>query len=347
VPPRVTLQTVADRLGVSRMTVSNAFSRPDQLSDAMRRKVLAAADELGYAGPDPSARALARGRTGAVGVMLTDRLEYAFTDQLATDFMGAVTAGLAPTGLALTLLTSSGRDDFLPSRDVPLDGAIVYACTTSSHAVDWLQRRKLPVVFVDQEPVDGVACINIDDRGGARQAAQHLVDLGHRQIGVITTIRDVDAGMLDVQTVTAAAFNLRERMLGWLEALSPVGVEPLIVNAGMPSESDGADALQRLLAAAPETTAVLCFSDTIAAQALDHAHAIGRGVPDSLSIVGFDDTRFARTLNPPLTTVSQDIDAKGRAAANALTAAIAGSTDAPHILIPTQLVIRQSTAPPA
>ena len=72
---KVTLQTVADKVGVSRMTVSNAFSRPDQLSDALRTRILAAADELGYVGPDPRARALARGRTGAVGIMITDALE--------------------------------------------------------------------------------------------------------------------------------------------------------------------------------------------------------------------------------------------------------------------------------
>jgi hypothetical protein len=87
---RVTLQTVADRVGVSRMTVSNAFSRPDQLSTALREKVLAAAAELGYVGPDPAARALARGTAGAIGILMTDSLAYAFSDEVATGFLGAV-----------------------------------------------------------------------------------------------------------------------------------------------------------------------------------------------------------------------------------------------------------------
>ena len=115
---RVTLQTVADRVGVSRMTVSNAFSRPDQLSTALREKVLAAAAELGYVGPDPAARALARGTAGAIGVLMTDSLAYAFTDEVATGFLGAVADELAPTGLALTLLTSGVRDEHVPARDV-------------------------------------------------------------------------------------------------------------------------------------------------------------------------------------------------------------------------------------
>src|SRR5215218_7231267 len=98
---RVTLQTIADRVGVSRMTVSNAFSRPDQLSGTLRRTILATADELGYAGPDPSARALARGTSGTVGILLTSSLPSAFHDDVATDFLGAVAEEISPTGLAI------------------------------------------------------------------------------------------------------------------------------------------------------------------------------------------------------------------------------------------------------
>ncbi|MGH8893940.1 MAG: LacI family DNA-binding transcriptional regulator, partial [Actinomycetes bacterium] len=165
---RVTLQTVADRVGVSRMTVSNAFSRPDQLSATLRDRILQAAEELGYVGPDPAARALARGTTGAVGVLLTESLHYAFTDEVATGFLGAVTEELAPTGLALTLLSSTSHDDVVPSRDVAMDGALVYSCDVESAAVSWLIRRRLPLVFVDQAPAPGIPSVNIDDRAGAR-----------------------------------------------------------------------------------------------------------------------------------------------------------------------------------
>ena len=85
---KVTLQSIADRVGVSRMTVSNAFSRPDQLSAHLREKILAAAEEVGYVGPDPAARALARGRVGSIGLLLTDRLGEAFQDAVATEFLG-------------------------------------------------------------------------------------------------------------------------------------------------------------------------------------------------------------------------------------------------------------------
>ena len=103
---RVTLQTVADRVGVSRMTVSNAFSRPDQLSADLRDRILAAADDLGYVGPDPAARALAKGTTGAVGIVLTSLVGSAFSDEVATEFLGAIAAGWPRPGCRLTLLSS-------------------------------------------------------------------------------------------------------------------------------------------------------------------------------------------------------------------------------------------------
>src|SRR5690606_34131971 len=105
-----------------------AFSRPDQLSAELRERILAAAEQLGYVGPDPAARALARGTVGAVGVLLTDRLSDAFQDAVATSFLAAVADALAARGLALTLLTPATGADTVPARDVAVDGALVYVC---------------------------------------------------------------------------------------------------------------------------------------------------------------------------------------------------------------------------
>src|SRR5436309_15668642 len=98
---RVTLQTIADAVGVSRMTVSNAFSKPDQLSASLRDRILAVAEQLGYVGPDPTARALASGTTGTIGLLMSDTLHYTLTDEVAMAFVAAITDELAPTGLAL------------------------------------------------------------------------------------------------------------------------------------------------------------------------------------------------------------------------------------------------------
>lgn len=131
---RVTLQ-VADHVGVSRMTVSNAFSRPDQLSPSLRERILSVANELGYVGPDPTARAQASGAAGTVGLLLSDTPRYALTDEVAMAFLAAVAAELGPSGLALTLLSAAPQGDIAPARDVAFDGALVYSCNPDSTAV--------------------------------------------------------------------------------------------------------------------------------------------------------------------------------------------------------------------
>jgi len=348
---RVTLQTIADQVGVSRMTVSNAFSRPDQLSPALRAQVLATAQELGYVGPDPAARALARGTTGAVGVLLTESLRYAFTDEVAMGFLGAIAEELAPTGLALTLLTSSaGQGDVVPARDVAIDGALVYSCDPKSPAADVLMRRRLPVVFVDQTPVTGVPSVNVDDRAGARAAAQHLVDLGHREVGILSTGVHGPYGLIADPDAVPEAHVTRQRMRGWTDALGAAGITPTVFR--QPHETPDPSAVARLLlSVTPRPTAVLCFSDALAETLVHAAEDIGLKVPRDLSVVGFDDNPLASRMRPPLTTVRQDVAAKGQAATAALKVAMeraqsGGSTRARHVLLPTELVVRASTAAP-
>ncbi len=357
---RVTLQTIADRVGVSRMTVSNAFSRPDQLSDELRHRILSVASELGYVGPDPTARALARGTTGAVGILFTDALEYAFTDEVAISFLRAFVEGLAPTGLAVTLLTTSGRDDVVPARDAAMDGALVYSCRIVSSDRDWLLRRKLPLVFVDQDPVAGIPSVNVDDRSGAHAAAQHLVDLGHRRIGIVSITVDGASGVVDDPLAGPLGHPQRQRMLGWLDALEAAGIRPLVVQTTGNTHAE-ADAAARLLfdaagaAGADRPTGVLCFSDVVALGVIRVAASRGLAVPGDLSVVGFDDSPIAHVGDPGLTTVRQDVSAKGRLAAEALTAAIGraradgaradGRARARHVTLPTELVIRRTTGP--
>jgi DNA-binding LacI/PurR family transcriptional regulator len=310
---RVTLQTVADAVGVSRMTVSNAFSRPDQLSAELRDRVLAAAAELGYVGPDPAARALARGSTGVVGVVFTTDLRIAFSDDVAAAFLGAIVDGLAPSGLSLALLNTGGAGGRIPTRDVPMDATLVFSCAPGSPELDWLVRRGLPLVFVDQQPQPGIPSVNVDDRGGARLAAEHLIELGHRRIGIVTMGGSAPFGM---QVRGAGPLGLHvtdERMRGWHDALDAAGIEPVVVRQPkvpyQPQEY-GRQALGLLLDADPAVTAVLCFADSLAHGVLLAAQDRGLAVPDDLSVVGFDDSALAPSLR--LTTVHQDVDEKGR-----------------------------------
>lgn len=351
---RVTLQTVADHVGVSRMTVSNAFSKPGQLSAALRQRILAAADELGYVGPDPAGRALARGISGAVGILLTDSVTYAFTDEVATGFLAAIADELAPTGVALTLLSTTSSEDIVPARDVPLDGAVVYSCDTSSPALAWLMRRGLPLVFVDQAPAPGITSVNVDDRAGAAAAAAHLVELGHRRIDIVNknmagpygVVLEADAD-LDVDHNVS-----RQRMLGWLDELGDAGIKASVVHQPQSSADDAYAAALLLLAQDDPPTALLCFSDVMANGVVRAAESLGLRVPEDLSVVGFDDGPLASRMRPALTTVRQPVAEKGHTAAAALTALIerakseTAKSRARHFVLPTELIVRDSTAPP-
>jgi DNA-binding LacI/PurR family transcriptional regulator len=332
---KVTLQSIADRVGVSRMTVSNAFSRPDQLSADLRSRILAAADELGYVGPDPAARALARGRTGSVGLLINGSLSEAFEDAVSAEFLASVADALARQGMALTLLPSSDDPSFVPARDVAVDGALVYICDPTSPDIGWLERRNIPVVVVDHNVSDGVASVNVDDRRGARLAAQHLIDLGHRSIGIVTL--EVAADALN--------YPARERGLGWHDALDPVGIEPSVVTTPYEPRDAAYEAARHLLDRLDRPTGIVCFSDAFAIAAIRAAESLGLTVPGDVSIVGFDDSPLAASVRPPLTTIRQEITRKGQAAVAAIVGVMAGATQEP-VLLPTELVVRESTAPP-
>ncbi|MDM7831972.1 LacI family DNA-binding transcriptional regulator [Cellulomonas edaphi] len=348
----MTLQTIADQVGVSRMTVSNAFSRPDQLSSELRERVLAAAEALGYAGPDPAARVHARGTTGAGGVLLTESVGTAFQDPIAAAFFGAVAEELAPTGLAVALLPSTGSAEMVPARDIPMDGAMVYACAGDRMAVTYLLRRRLPLVFVDEDPVGDASSVLLDDRPGAAAAAQHLLDLGHRRIGILTTGFGLPPGVAPDPMDAGTGYVSRERVAGWMSVLGPAGVDVTVVHITDNSEAHADQGIRTLLALPDRPTAVLCFSDLVAWTVEQVAREQGLRVPDDLSVVGYDDSPVARNAQPQLTTVRQDLAAKGQAAASVLTRAIArsrGEAGAPtgpeHVLVPTELVVRASTGP--
>lgn len=352
-PSKVTLQSIADRLGVSRMTVSNAFSRPDQLSEALRGRILREADALGYAGPDPSARSLARGSTGTIGVLWADRLRHTLLDAVSAGFLGAIADALTPDGFALTLLPAGSSGDVVPVRDVAMDGAIAYSCPPDLPALRLLERRGLPLVYVDMPPGPGRTTVTIDDRGGARLAAEHLLALGHRRVAIVSGELGPAAGIVPM-TLDEAVRQPRphvadQRLRGWHDALGAAGVRPTLV-AQPDVFADARPAVRQALAGPGRPTALLCLSDVIARDAFAAASELGIRVPEELSVVGFDDNPLAARTGPGLTTVAQDVDAKGRAAVAALRRAMdaAGRPGAPRPRsrrLGVRLVVRGSTGP--
>jgi DNA-binding LacI/PurR family transcriptional regulator len=345
---KITLQTIADEVGVSRMTVSNAFSRPDQLSPALRERILSVAERLGYCGPDPAARTLSQGRSGTVGVLFTDTLSYAFSDEVATTFLAGVAGVLEREGIGLTVLSVPRGGPASSVERAVVDGLIVYSVDTASPGLARARLRDIPLVFADQEPEAGIASVNVDDWGGARAAAEHVIGLGHRHIGLVLESLAPRPALVDPAT-RAPHHVVAQRLGGWLEAIEAARLPaPVAASAPVNGRKEGAAAAALILDADPRTTALLCLTDEMALGALDLFRDRGLRVPEDVSVVGFDDSSAASAADPPLTTVHQPLTEKGRIAARLLLDALAEPGDsgsAPSTLLPTQLVVRASTGP--
>ena len=295
---RVTLQTIADHLDISRTTVSNAYNRPGQLTPELRQRILDAAEEFGYSGPDPAARMLRTGTTGTIGLLFTEDLRYVFSDPNTTLFMRGVaeTSALAGTGLTLLPVPSGMRLEDTALGTTPADGYLVFSVADEHPAVEAVRRHNVPVVIVDEPDLGGrTSFVGIDDRLGARLAADHLIELGHRDIAIL--IHRLNArpgrGPVTAERLGSASVRVvRERVAGYVEAMTASGIDAhsvAIWEAGDNDPDAGREATAALLKARPETTALLCSTDRVAIGATQAAAALGRRVPDGLSVVGFDD----------------------------------------------------------
>jgi DNA-binding LacI/PurR family transcriptional regulator len=341
---RVRLRDVAERAGVSVGSASQAFGRPELVSDDVRERVLAAAEELGYPGPDPAARRLRTGRAGAIGLIFSERLAYQFTDPASPPFLRGVSLAIqkAPTGLLL-IPDSRQRDEATRLvREAVVDGFIVYSVPQNDPRVEAALARRLPVVTVDQPRGAETPFVGIDDRAAARSAAEHLRGLGHERVAVLSFVTTLEPGSTLQLDITV------ERLAGYEDGLGDAW-DPALVRTCRPNAPEPARAATlELLREPTPPTGILAMSDILAFGALEAAGEHGVPVPSKLSVVGFDDTPGAAHATPPLTTVAQPHEEKGRLAAEQLIDAIerGGTREPSRTLLPTELVVRGSTAPP-
>ena len=364
---RLTLRDVAAELGVSAKTVSNAYVHPDQLSVELRQRIIDTAARLGYPGPDPIAAGLRRGRVGAIGVAYDNRLSYAFDDPTTSALLAGVTTIAEAAGAGLLLLP--GSSDY-QRRTATVTGAVIDGLIASSVSDDdpllhTVIIRRLPLVVIDQPGPDqlaqlgavnapwvGAPWVGIDDEVAADAAAEHLLQLGHRRLGVVSfgLSRGRSAGFADQDSQAAATYAVtRRRLAGYRAAAERHGIDwtAVPVWAGTDSTADQGDAgAAAVLACTPRPTALLCLSDRIAEGALRAAARFGLLIPDNLSIVSFDDA-IPLAANLQLTTVRQPSRDKGEYAARALLDLLAGRQVPSRQLLSTELVIRGSSARPA
>ncbi len=329
---KVTIRDVAAAAGVSVATVSRALRGLPSVAPATREKVETVARELRYV-PDPYASNLssATNDTIIVAIPFTGQWYYA---QLVSSVEAVATAA----GYDMRLHVAGDDDQRRHLLEVVLpqarrvDGVILVDIPIDQGEVHQLTERGLHLVAVGQH-VDGIVTVRIDNYGAAFEATTHLVDLGHRRIGLI-------GGMPDGRTELSIP---GERENGYIAALESAGIpvdEELIVNGNF-SIAGGCDTARQLLALDEPPTALFAISDEMAAGAMQAARELGLAVPGDLAIVGFDDHEFAGAMG--LSTVRQPVAEQGEAAMQALLDAADGQPWGEDRILEHELVARITT----
>ncbi len=327
-----TLDDLAALSGVSRATVSRVING-GPVAEGTRRRVLDILHRTGYR-PNAAARTLASGRSGVVGVVMHIDPHLLFQDPYFSQLLQGMSDALSERATAMMLwLGNRSKEETLDHIlwMSLLDGVIVTAYRLEDPLVDGLLTSSLPTVLVGHRRADRSASyVDVDNVDAADAITSHLVAIGRRRIGHITGLRG-----------TVAA---EDRLAGYLRAMkrAALPVDELVVDGDFNQPSGAAGALSLLDQGAD---AVFAGNDATAQGALEAIRGRGLRVPDDVALAGFDDLEFAARLDPPLTTVRQGVRQQGMEAARTLFQLLEEPGEGPRrVILPTELVIRQSTA---
>lgn len=336
-PRPVTIKDVAQAAGVSYATVSRVLNGYQHVRPDKRQRVLEATERLGYT-VNVQARSLAGGRSHVIGLLVHD-LSNAYTAHV----IEGIDEVLVDAQYELILHTTHRRHAKEAAYVSTLisgliDGLILLLPLESSGYLVQLRERRFPyVVITDQEYFDEHSpLVGTDNWQGAYQATRYLLELGHRRIGFL-------AGLAEFTSA-------HERLNAFKAAHTDCGVlfDPDCVRPGNFNQRDGYEAAGALLDLPERPTAIFATNDLSAFGAYDAARARGLRIPDDVSIMGFDDVAQAAYMHPPLTTVRQPMLAMGRLAAELLLERVsAPNSPAQRSVLPVELVVRASCAPPA
>jgi LacI family transcriptional regulator len=332
-----TLADVAKAAGVSTATVSRVVNRPESVRAALRERVAAHIESLGYVA-DGAARALASRRSRTVGAVIPTLANAIFAEG-----MDAFEARLGEAGHSL-VLAQSGYDAAREAGQVRnllergVDAMLLIGSARAADVYDMLESRAVP--FVETWTYHNAdtrtrPCVGFDNRRAAYRATKHLIDLGHRELAMIAGIR-------------AGNDRATERAEGFIATLDEHGIA-LAPDRLIEAPYDiaaGRRAMGTLLALPSPPSAVVCGNDVLALGALFECQRNGVAVPGEISITGFDDLPLARHLLPALTTMHVPSSEMGRAAADYLLKRLAGETPVAATDLDVELIVRGTTAPP-
>ncbi len=331
----ITIIDVANEAGVSYSTVSRVVNNKTYVNAETRQKVLQAMTRLGYQA-NLQARSLAGGRSNVIGLLVID---------LTTQYMGEIIQGiddvLAADQYELMLYTTHRRKTKesayvnMMTRGLA-DGLLIVLPREPEAYLESLRQRDFPYVLIDQLGTDDadLSVVAANQEGGY-EATKHLINLGHRRIGIIT-------GWMDM-------ISARQRLEGYEAALADHGIpyDPNLVFVSDFSQPGGFNGASYFLEMVAPPTAVFASNDISAMGVYDAARMYGLNIPGDLSVVGFDDIPLAAVSSPKLTTVRQPLQEMGRVATQLLLDWINAPEEKPRsIVLPTELIFRESTASP-
>ncbi len=351
---RVTQQDIAKVMGVSVMTVSNAFNRPDQLSPDLRARVLQRAAKMGYTGPDAIARQLRSGKTNTFAVVFEERLSYAFSDPFTVAWLAAFSEVMEKSRASIMLLSvPAGDHEALAAvQDAAVDG--IAGLCGDQPAMIRARERGLPTVYctlATRADAEGKGdYVVIDDHAAALEMAALLRRLGHRRVFLLVeTPYPGQPRMVEyrpdefralVDEHAGYLFSDDLRLSGLFEGLQ--GLDVTVVPVGTNSRSAGKAAGALVLDRADRPTAVVAISDVMALGFLDALRQRDLVPGVDVSVTGFDG--LPETAEAGLTTIRQPVRDKGRLAAELL---LDPERKDRRIILPHELIVRRSTRPVA
>lgn len=335
-----TLASVAQQAGVSAPTVSKVVNGREDVAPETRARVLAVLEQAGYQSPLQRRSA---GETGTVVEVVLDVLDSAYTIQVLNGVLQSAADADVEILVSVTGSATQGRRS--PERraqhmvDEGRAGMIVVTSAFSETQLHPFRRRQIPVVVIDplNPPSADVVSIGATNWAGGKAATEHLLELGHRRIAYIGGIEKAECN--------------QARLHGYMAALMAHGVpvDPqYIYSGGRFRRESGVNGLKALLQLDKAPTAIFAGSDTIALGILGEAGRHGIRVPEDLSLIGFDGTNQGEESVPSLSSVAQPLEEMGRAALRSVLRQARGEVlDSHRVELATQLIVRDSTAPPS
>jgi LacI family transcriptional regulator len=331
----ITINDIAQELGISGSTVSRALHDDARISQEVIKKVKKAAARLGYI-PNVAARSLRTGKSDTIGLIVRD-----INDGWSATVIPSLEKECAAKGYGL-LLCNSNNDPQLEKfymrvlQQRRVDGVLILTPIFPAADPYFEYSKSVPLVLVDiglNQPL--VNAITVDHELGAYLSTEYLLGLGHRRIVFLAGPMNLSPNIMNVR--------------GYKRAMTEAGIhseKQIIVVTTYTGIQDGFDGMLEILKLNPIPTALATFSDLVAAGALDAAKRNGINIPEDFSIIGYDDIPLSSLITPPLTTVIQDKETLGKLSVEVLCSVIQGEDKVPRqYKIPPKLVIRDSTSP--